>query len=120
MSPIKNSVLGSDRLAVGCLLLIGLFTVASDPAFPQESSRAESIDATARGTETQMGKEFTMTLTIYEHSFQRDIQILTEPFQNGGATRAAHGTPGMTESGFQRWGRILFSARPSRNIRFRA
>jgi len=57
MPRIKNSVLGSDKLAIGCLLWIGLFSVGSALTFPQDSSKAETIEATARGTETQMGKE---------------------------------------------------------------
>jgi hypothetical protein len=83
MLKIKNSVLGSERLAVGCLLLIGLFTVATALAFPQDRSKPETIDATARGTETQMGKEFPVTLTIYEYSTGAEKQILNEAFQNG-------------------------------------
>src|ERR1700688_5219074 len=83
MPQFKNSILGSDRLAIGCLLLIGLFSLVSALAFSQDRSKPETIDATARGTETQMGKEFPVTLTIYEYSTQADKQILTEAFQNG-------------------------------------
>ena len=83
MLQFKNSILGSDRLAIGCLLLIGLFSLVSALAFSQDRSKPETIDATARGTETQMGKEFPVTLTIYEYSSQADNQILTEAFQNG-------------------------------------
>ena len=83
MPQTKNSILGSDKLAIGCLLLLGLFSLVSALAFSQDRSKPETIDATARGTETQMGKEFPVTLTIYEYSSQADNQILTEAFQNG-------------------------------------
>jgi hypothetical protein len=83
MSQIKNSVLGSDKLAIGCLLLLGLFSLVSALAFSQDRSKPETIDATARGTETQMGKQFPVTLTIYEYSSKADNQILTDAFQTG-------------------------------------
>jgi hypothetical protein len=83
MLKIKNSVLGSEKFAIACLLLLGLLTVATALAFPQDRSKPETIEATARGTETQTGKEFPVTLTIYEYSGQADKQILTEAFQNG-------------------------------------
>jgi hypothetical protein len=83
MPQIKNSVLGSDKLAIGCLLLIGLFSVLSALAFSQDRSKPETIEATARGTESQMGKEFPVTLIIYEYSTPAEKQILVEAFQNG-------------------------------------
>jgi hypothetical protein len=83
MPKIKNSVLGNERLAIGCLLLIGLLSVASALAFSQDKPKPETIDATARGTEAQMGKEFPVTLTIYEYSSPADSQTLTQAFQSG-------------------------------------
>ena len=83
MPQIKNWVLKSEKVAIGCLLLIGMFSVVSALAFPQDRSKPETIEATARGTDTQMGKEFPVTLTIYEYSTQAEKQILTDAFQNG-------------------------------------
>ena len=83
MSQIKNWVFKSEKLAIGCLLLIGLFSVVSALAFSQDNSKPETIEATARGTETQMGKEFPVKLTIYDYSSQADRQILIDAFQNG-------------------------------------
>jgi hypothetical protein len=80
---IKDSVFGSEKLAIGCLVLLGLFSLVSALAFSKDRPKSETIDATARGTETQMGKEFPVTLTIYEYSPQADNQILTEAFQTG-------------------------------------
>jgi hypothetical protein len=82
MSQSKNSAPSHD-LAIGSLTLICLFSLGSASAFSQDRSKPETIEATARGTETQMGKEFPVTLTIYEYSAQADKQILTEAFQNG-------------------------------------
>jgi len=83
MSQSKNSAPRSHNLAIGSLTLICLFSLGSASAFSQDRSKPETIEATARGTETQMGKEFPVTLTIYEYSAQADKQILIEAFQNG-------------------------------------
>jgi len=83
MPQMKNSILRSDRLAIGCLVLLALLSVVSALAFPQDSSKPETIEATARGTETQAGKEFPIRLTVYEYSPRADQQILIDAFQNG-------------------------------------
>jgi hypothetical protein len=83
MSQITNSAFRGHSLAIGSLTLICLFSLGSSSAFSQEKSKPETIEATARGTETQVGEEFPVTLTIYEYSTQADKQILTEAFQNG-------------------------------------
>src|SRR6202167_4742190 len=43
----------------------------------------ETIDAQARGTSTQLGKNFTVRLMIYEYSTPEDRKILIESFQKG-------------------------------------
>ena len=43
----------------------------------------ETIDAQAYGTSTQMGKNFTVRLIIYEYSTPEDRKILVESFQKG-------------------------------------
>lgn len=43
----------------------------------------ETIDAQAYGTSTQMGKNFTVRLMVYEYSAPEDRQILIESFQKG-------------------------------------
>jgi hypothetical protein len=43
----------------------------------------ETIDATAYGTSTQLGRNIGITLTIYEFSTPEDRQILVEAFQKG-------------------------------------
>ena len=83
MPQIKNWVLKSEKVAIGCLLLIALFSIGSALAFSQDSSKPETIEATARGTETQMGREFPVTMTIYEYSTPAEKQILVQAFQDG-------------------------------------
>jgi hypothetical protein len=43
----------------------------------------ETIDAFATGTSTQLGKNFTVRLMVYEYSTPEDRKILVESFQKG-------------------------------------
>ena len=79
----KNSAPRNHNLVTRSLMLICLFSLGSASSFSQDRSKPETIEATARGTETQMGTEFPVTLTIYEYSTPAEKQILIEAFQNG-------------------------------------
>ncbi len=79
----KNAAPKVRRLAIGSLLLIGLLSLGSTSALSQDRSKPETIEATAMGTGTQLGKEFAVTLTIYEYSPRAYKQILIEAFQKG-------------------------------------
>ena len=68
------------RLALSGLLLIGLLTVGSAPAFPQ---KAETIEATAEGTGTQMGQMINIRLIINDYSTLEERQILVQAFTKG-------------------------------------
>ena len=81
MQQIRNLTPSGHNLAISSLMLICLFSLESSSAFSQERAKPETIEATARGTETQVGEEFPVTLTIYEYSTQADKQILNEAFQ---------------------------------------
>jgi hypothetical protein len=83
MRQIMNRVFKSEKVAIACLLLIGLFSIGSALAFPQDHSKPETIEATARGTETETAREFPVTLTIYEYSTPAEKQILVQAFQDG-------------------------------------
>jgi hypothetical protein len=83
MSQIKGWAPKSEKLAIGSLLLIGLLSWGNATAFSQDRSKPETIEATARGTDAQSGKEFSISLIIYEYSTQADTHILTEAFQEG-------------------------------------
>src|ERR1700748_2729072 len=64
------------------LLLLGLVVMAAIPGFGQRGS-TETIDATAFGTSTQLGKNFGVKITIYEFSGPEDRDILAQSFQQG-------------------------------------
>src|SRR3981189_2291933 len=70
------------RFANGISLLIGLLMIAGVPAYGQRGS-TETIDATAFGTSTQLGKNFGVKLIIYEFSSPEDRDILVQAFQKG-------------------------------------
>ena len=83
MSQTKGLTHRGPNFFTGSLMLIGLLSLGSASAFSQDRSKPETIEATARGTEGEAGREFPVTLTIYEYSQPSDKQILTEAFQNG-------------------------------------
>jgi len=66
----------------GISLLIGLLMIASIPGFGQRGS-TETIDATAIGTSTQLGRNFGVKIIIYEFSDPEDRDILVQAFQKG-------------------------------------
>jgi hypothetical protein len=63
------------------LLVMGLMLVGSSPAFAREKN--ETIDASAMGTSTQMGRVIGITLVIYEYSTPADRQILVDAYTKG-------------------------------------
>ena len=77
----KNTALRTLKLTLGSLLLTGLLVAGSTPGF--SANKTETIDATAMGSSTQMGSEFSVTLNIDDYSTQADKQILVEAFQKG-------------------------------------
>jgi len=81
MSHTKNAVPRSQKLALASLLITGLLIVGSTPSFA--AIKAETIDATAMGTSTQMGSQFSITLNIYDYSTPADKQILVQAFEKG-------------------------------------
>jgi hypothetical protein len=83
MSQIKNSTPRSHKLAIDSLLLVCLLSLGVAPAWSQERPKPETIEATAMGTDTQSGKEFAVTLIIYEYSPRADKQVLIDAFKNG-------------------------------------
>ena len=64
--------------------LIAAAAILSMTAIPGLArDKYETIDAQAYGTSTQMGKNFTVRLIIYEYSTDDDRKILIESFQKG-------------------------------------
>jgi hypothetical protein len=79
MLQTKNAVPRRHKLAFASLVIAGLLLAGSTPGF--SADKAETIDATAMGTSTQMGSVFSITLNVYDYSTQADKQILIEAFQ---------------------------------------
>ena len=78
----KNAAPKTLKLTLGSLLITGLLIAGSTLGF--SANKTETIDATAMGTSTQMGSEFSVTLNIDDYSTQAEKQILVEAFQKGG------------------------------------
>jgi hypothetical protein len=70
------------NVATGIKLLVALLMIACVPGFAQRGS-TETIDATAFGTSTQMGRNFGVKILIYEISSPEDRDILVQAFQKG-------------------------------------
>ncbi len=68
-------------LTKAVLLLSSLLLLGSIPGLARDKN--ETIDATAWGTSTQMGKSFGVTIIIYQYSTPEDQQVLVEAFQKG-------------------------------------
>ena len=69
------------KVAVSSLLVLGMMMTGSIPGFTRDKN--ETIDATAYGTSTQLGRNIGVTLIIYEFSTPEDRQILVEAYQKG-------------------------------------
>jgi hypothetical protein len=81
MVEIENRAPKRHKLALGSLLIAGLLLVASTAAL--SANKPETIEATAMGTSTQMGNQFSITLNIYDYSSRADRQTLVQAFDQG-------------------------------------
>jgi len=70
------------HFASGISLLVGLFMIAGVDGLGQRGT-TETIDATAFGTSTQLGRNFGIKIIIYEFSSPEDRDILVEAYQKG-------------------------------------
>ena len=70
-----------QKVSKSALALLLLVAMISLPGFARDKN--ETIDATAYGTSTQLGKNIGVTLIIYEFSTPEDRQVLVEAFQKG-------------------------------------
>jgi len=64
-------------------LLLALLVTAAIPSFSQNDRKTETIDATAMGTGTQMGKTVSVKVTIKQFSTPEDRQVLVDAFKKG-------------------------------------
>lgn len=70
-----------SRVSKSTLAVLLLVAMISLPGFARD--KYETIDATAYGTSTQLGRNVGVTLIIYEYSTPEDRQILVDAFQQG-------------------------------------
>jgi hypothetical protein len=71
----------TSGLCKGVLLLASLLMLVSIPGVARD--KYETIDATAWGTSTQLGRNVGITIIIYEYSTPQDQDLLVEAFQKG-------------------------------------
>jgi hypothetical protein len=65
------------------LLLTTLLLATVAFPLPAQDRGTEVIDATARGTSTQMGRQIGVKITIYEFSTEEDRAILIDAYKKG-------------------------------------
>jgi hypothetical protein len=78
----KDSRFTIRKCGYGSLLLAILLT-AFTLANSQDDKKVETIDATAMGTGTQLGKTISVKLIIYRYSTEDDRAILVDAFKKG-------------------------------------
>jgi hypothetical protein len=84
MKRIDSKVLRFTALKVGYGgLLLAVPLAAVIPASSQDDRKIETIDATARGTSTQLGHTIGVKITIYRYSTPEDRQVLVDAFKKG-------------------------------------
>jgi hypothetical protein len=71
------------KFGYGGMVLASLLLTAVTLALAADDRKVETIDATAMGTSTQMGKVVSVKVIIYEYSTDEDRQILLEAFKKG-------------------------------------
>ena len=71
----------ASKVSKSALAIVLLVAMINLPGFARD--KYETIDATAYGTSTQLGRNVGVTLIIYEFSTPEDRQILVDAFQQG-------------------------------------
>jgi hypothetical protein len=71
------------KFGYSSLLLAALLLAGVTIAISADDRKVETIDATARGTGTQLGKMISVKVTIYEFSTPEDREVLVDAFKKG-------------------------------------
>jgi hypothetical protein len=82
MAHSKDSKFAIRKFRYGSLVLAILLT-AITLANSQDENKVETIDATAMGTGTQLGKTVSVKLIIYRYSTEDDRAVLVDAFKKG-------------------------------------
>jgi hypothetical protein len=77
---MTNAMPKFHMLVLAALSAAGLLSIGSSPALCQ---KAETIEAAAMGTGTQLGQEVEVRLTINDYSTMEERQILVDAFTKG-------------------------------------
>ena len=79
-----------------CITFVAIFAIAVTlPA----AGQVESIDATARGTSTQMGQIVSVKVIVNQYSTPEDTQVLKDAFLSGGHKGLVNALSKMKSSG---------------------
>jgi hypothetical protein len=71
------------KFGYGALLLAALALIGGTATVSADDRSTETIDANAMGTSTQLGRNISVKVTIYEFSTDEDRQILINAFKKG-------------------------------------
>jgi hypothetical protein len=83
MSKLRNRSYKSYKWALMGLVVSALLILAVFPAFSEKRPKAETIEASAMGTGTQLGQVIGISVEIYEYSTPEDRQVLVDAFTKG-------------------------------------
>jgi hypothetical protein len=83
MAHSKDSKVTIRKFGYGSLLLATLLLTAVTLANSQEDRKIETIDATAMGTSTQLGKTVSVKVIISQFSTEEDRAVLVDAFKKG-------------------------------------
>jgi hypothetical protein len=71
------------KFGYGAVLLAALALIGGAATVSADDRSTETIDANAMGTSTQLGRNISVKVTIYEFSTDEDRQILINAFKKG-------------------------------------
>ena len=83
MTHSKDSNFTIRKFGYGSLVLATLLLTAVTLANSQDERKVETIDATAMGTSTQLGKTVSVKLIISQFSTEEDRAVLVDAFKKG-------------------------------------
>jgi hypothetical protein len=83
MAHSNDSKFSFRKFGYSSFLLAALLLTGVTVALSGDDRKVETIDATAMGTSTQMGRTVSVKITIYEFSTPEDRQVLVDSFKKG-------------------------------------
>jgi hypothetical protein len=85
MTQVRNPKSTIHKFGYGSVLIAALLLTAVTLAISADDKKFKvgTIDATAMGTSTQLGKNVSVKVTIYEFSTEEDRAILVEAYKKG-------------------------------------